>query len=93
MKIPTGSTCVYVTIPGKIVNMTQIEKPKNRVFSFNVALKKVKKENTNFYSFGMRLHMPPNGRICNQIVNKVVDYCDKIILEQGFRVLRNDCCV
>jgi len=37
--------------------------------------------------------MPPNGRICNQIVNEVVDYCDKIILEQGFRVLRNDCCV
>lgn len=55
MKIPTGSTCVYVTIPGKIVNVTQTEMPKNRVFSFNVALKKVGRKRTQiFNSFGMR---------------------------------------
>lgn len=50
MKIPTGSTCVYVTIPGKIVNMTQTEKPKNRVFSFYLALKKVGRKRTKIFT-------------------------------------------
>lgn len=50
MKIPTGSTCVYVTIPGKIVNMTQTEKPKNRVFSFYLVFKKVGRKRTKIFT-------------------------------------------